>query len=163
MLSLQLPLVQIEVVLQLHPHGYRMAVLGRGNESDLLRCRNCPLSQSVRQARHGADVRDCAPRAEDRPQNHCSGNLVLTRSFRVGRLWLIQHPRLARHVAPTENLAVVGAAATAAGTTAAFATRTAAGVTAFTRTKAATRARPDTATGACADTAPGTRTGRGYG
>jgi hypothetical protein len=51
-------LVQIEVVLQFHPHGYRMAILGRGHEPDVLGCRDRSLCQSIRQAGYSMNVRD---------------------------------------------------------------------------------------------------------
>src|SRR5437588_7138774 len=103
------------------------------------------------------NVRNRAAGREDRTQRHCSGNLILARSFRVSRFGFFQHASFRSHFFAVKNFGVVRAAATtAAGTAATFATITAAGVTAITWPITAAVARADAATVAAADTVPRT-------
>src|ERR1041384_4533656 len=57
-------LVQVEVVLQLHPHGHGPSIFGRGDEANLVRRCDGAFSQSVRQAGDRTDVRNSSAGAE---------------------------------------------------------------------------------------------------
>src|SRR5882672_8542438 len=94
------------------------------------------------------NIRNRAARGEHRSQDHSAGNLVLARGFGISRLGFLQHAGLGTDVLAAEDLAVVGAATTAAGTAATFASLAAAGITSVARAVTTARTGTDAAAGA---------------
>src|SRR5436190_5421589 len=98
------------------------------------------------------DVGDLAARRKDGAQNNCSGNLILARSLRVGRLWFLQHASFRSHFFAAEDFGVVTATPSAAGTTATFVAIATAGIAAVTWSITTAAAGADAATSAAANT-----------
>src|SRR5882724_4778736 len=77
--------IQIEVVFQLHVHGYRLSIARRRNESNLPRGHDRFFRQTAAQRLHSTNVCDLSRARKDHTQNHCAGNLIAPRLFRVLR------------------------------------------------------------------------------
>src|SRR5581483_2178593 len=136
-----------------------MTVFGRGHEANALGRGDGAFSQAIGQTGHRVNVRHCAARGKHRPQCNGSGNLILARSFRIGRLRLLKHASFRRHFLATENAAVVSSAAATAWATTAFIAIAAAGVAAITRAITTATAWTNAATCAATDSVAGTRAG----
>src|SRR5947207_5247007 len=100
-------LVEVEIVLQFHPHRHRLAIFHCRRESNGARRFDRLLSQSMWKFAHDAKIRHFAIFREHTAENDGSGNAELARALRISWLRFFEHPRLLRNLTAAEDAVII--------------------------------------------------------
>src|SRR5580765_6664652 len=100
-------LVEIEIVLQFHPHRHRVAVFNRRLESNSARSFDRSLSQPMWE--FAFDLKTChfAVLREYCAQHYCSLNTELACAIRIRWLLLFEYAHLLRNLTAGKNAIVI--------------------------------------------------------